>query len=111
MESDLLAPLEPALEDVDRPVGEVRGVVEGLGGGLEVWCGPLFGWRAVGKLLAAVPTVVLHRRRLLIAFTFDGGEAILRRAEGTCEGTGTDRDEELEQAVGTELEPFPARSA
>lgn len=89
--SDLFAPLEPLPEDVARPVGTIRGDVEGLGAGLEVWCGPPIGWRSFGDVVmgGGQATVVRVRQpgqerpRLLVGITFDLGEAppIRRQAE------------------------------
>jgi hypothetical protein len=87
--SDLLLPLEPPREDVERPVGAVRGDVEGLGAGLDVWCGPSIGWRSVGAVLLGGQQagVYRHRRRLLATFTFDLGEAPpLRRHDEENQG-------------------------
>lgn len=77
MTVDLLSPLEPPREDVERLVGTVRGPIEGLGAGIDVWCGPLIGWRAMGEVVmgAGQATVVRNRGRLYVGMTFDLGDA------------------------------------
>lgn len=85
--SDLLASLEPPREDLDRPVGTIRGPsprwAEGFGAGLAVWCGPTIGWRDFGDVVLGDgrATVVralragAARPRLLVGLSFDLGEA------------------------------------
>ena len=48
------------------------GQVEGLGAGVEVYCGP-HGWRSLGELLGA--SVLHHKGRLTAGLTFDLGPA------------------------------------
>ena len=76
--NDLLSPLEPPREDVERLVGTIDGAaLEGMGAGLRVWCGPAIGWRPFGDVVlgGGQATVVRHRGRLLVGLTFDLGEA------------------------------------
>lgn len=82
MSVDLLTPLDPPREDVERLSGTIGGNTEGLGAGLEIWCGPLIGWRALGELLGGGQAVVCRWRRpgddvprMLVSLTFDLGEA------------------------------------
>lgn len=87
--TDLLSPLDPPREEVERLVGTIRGDLEGLGAGLECWCGPLVGWRALGDVLGGgqVAVVVRHRGRMACAISFDLGEAPpLRRQADEDEG-------------------------
>jgi hypothetical protein len=74
---DLFAPLQPPSEDVERPVGTIRGDLEGLGAGIDVWCGPALGWRTLGDVVAGggQAGVMRWRRRVLVTITFDLGEA------------------------------------
>lgn len=69
--------MEPGDEDQQRLVGTIRGPLEGLGAGLECWCGPLIGWRSFGDLLlgGGQSVVVRHRGRLSVGLTWDLGEA------------------------------------
>lgn len=76
MANDLFASIEPPREDVERLVGTISGNLDGLGAGLECWCGPLMGWRALGQVLGGgSAAVVRHRGRMVCAISFDLGEA------------------------------------
>lgn len=82
---DLLAALDPPREDVERPVGSLRGIdLEGFGAGGEVWCGPSLGWRALGDARPGV--VIRHRGRVGYGIFFDCGPAPRRdRADDAAE--------------------------
>lgn len=77
MSGDLLSPLDPPREDVERLVGTIRGQVEGLGAGLDAWCGPAAGWRPLGDVVmgGGQAVVVRNRGRLYVGITFDLGPA------------------------------------
>jgi hypothetical protein len=82
---DLFSPLEPPPEDAARLVGTLRGNTEGLAAGLEVWCGPVIGWRALGDLMGGGQACVARlKRRVLVSLTFDCGEGppLRQAAEG-----------------------------
>lgn len=74
--TDLLSPLDPPREERERLIGTIRGELEGLGSGLECWCGPLIGWRSLGDVLlgGGQAVVVRHRKRLSVSLTFDLGD-------------------------------------
>jgi hypothetical protein len=67
----------PKTEDDARLVGSIRGSLEGIGAGLEAWCGPAIGWRPFGEIVlgGGAALVVRHRGRLAIGLTFDLGPA------------------------------------
>jgi hypothetical protein len=91
MTVDLLTPLEPPREDVERLSGTVRGLLDGLGAGLEIWCGPSIGWRAVGEVLGGGQGVVMrHLGRLSVSFSFDLGEAPPMRRHGAEDDEGAE---------------------
>lgn len=72
---DLLDVLQPPpSEDDARPVGTIRGEVEGLGAGLWCWCGPGIGWRQFGDARAH-GQLLRHEGRLSVAVRFDLGPA------------------------------------
>lgn len=75
MMTDLLSPLEPPREDVERRVGTIRGNLEGLGAGLEAWCGTAHGWRPFGDVVlgGGQATIVRQRGRMMVGLTFDLG--------------------------------------
>jgi hypothetical protein len=82
-DADLLsALLPPPSEDDTRLIGSVRGELEGLGAGLEVWCGAAVGWRPLGALASPTGSLVRHEGRLRLALTFDLGEAPPLRRRG-----------------------------
>ncbi len=92
--TDLLSPLDPLPEDVERLVGTIEGApLEGLGAGLRVWCGPAIGWRDLGEVVlgggqATVVRVLRHghvRPRLLVGLCFDLGEAPPMRRQAADE--------------------------
>ena len=74
---DLLTPLQPCRDDVERLTGTLRGPTDGLGAGIEVWCGASGGWRDLGDLALGDgrACVMRHRGRLLVSLTFDLGPA------------------------------------
>jgi hypothetical protein len=84
---DLLAPLAPPVEDVERPVGTFDGpegwqdAVAAALARVRVWCGPLHGWRDVGELRGGTTTPIWVRGRLSVALIFDAGAAVLSRRE------------------------------
>jgi hypothetical protein len=88
MTVDLLSPLEPPREDVERLVGTIRGNTEGLGAGLECWCGPLIGWRAFGDLVlgGGQATIIRQHGRMTVGLAFDLGEAPPMRRHADAEG-------------------------
>jgi hypothetical protein len=69
---DLLDQLLP--EDAELRVGTLRGPggsVEGLAAGVEVWCGPRYGWRFCGEILGS--GIIQQRKRLTASIVFDLG--------------------------------------
>lgn len=85
--TDLLSPLDPPREDAARLVGTIRGDLEGLGAGLEVWCGTAIGWRAFGDVVlgGGQAGVIRIRGRLYVGLTFDLGEAPPMRRQTAAE--------------------------
>lgn len=81
----------PKSEDDARLVGTLRGDLDGLGAGIEVWCGPALGWRGLGDVVAGggQAGVLRWRRRVLVSITFDLGEAP-GPADDTSNETGAD---------------------
>jgi hypothetical protein len=83
---DLLAALLTPEERAGLPTGAVRGEVEGLGAGLDIWCGPHLGWRQVGEIVNSDRVTLLrHRGRVFGSFTFDLGAAPLVRVDDEAE--------------------------
>lgn len=73
-QDDLLAVL--AGPDDETPVGTIRGPDwEGLAAGLEVWCGPVDGWRRFDGLLRPHASIMRHSHRLWASLSFDLGPA------------------------------------
>ncbi len=71
--TDLFSVLDPPSEDARRLVGTLRGSLEGLGAGIECWCGVEFGWLALGEVVVGggQASVLRHRGRLMVVLAFD----------------------------------------
>jgi hypothetical protein len=80
---DLLQVLAPP--NAETPAGTLRGEWEGLGAGLEVWCGTHDGWRRLDGPLSAQAGIIRRMSRLYASLTFDLGPAMVRPPHATSE--------------------------